>query len=104
MLDGGGFPHARTPSNHTPPSVDGTRRVVPRVGVVLLGVYLRWYGPLVKTYPPLYGGRVTLPPRGGRHLGAELGWVPVVLFGILYILHMSTHFAFGVAVKQPIKR
>ena len=71
----------------------------------MLGGCLRWYGPLVKTYPPLYGGRVTLPPPGGgRHLGDELGWVSVVLFGILYILHMSTHFAFGVAVKQPIKR
>ena len=66
--------------------MDGTRRVVPRVGVVLLGGCLRWYGSLVKTYPPLYGGRVTLPPCGGRHLGAGVGWVAVVRC-VTYILN-----------------
>ena len=59
-------------------------RMVPRVDVVLLGALVVAF--LGKTYPPLYGGRVTLPPCGGRHLGAGVGWVTVVRC-VTYILN-----------------
>ena len=50
---------------------------------------------------------MTQPPRGGRHLGAGVGWVAVVRW-VTYILntvheYMSA-FGFGVAVEQLIKR